>query len=123
MTKPAINQIDPSIAYWHEPRQSPEPEGDLIIDVILRAFKDARGESSGLATKQAKKQSEQQGKEFILDQYEIDWGSAQLTATELCIIATGSDYFIKKLQHAILTNNTQGLGKYKKRVLRLGKRI
>lgn len=111
----AIN-IDTTDAGWFDaPIFLDDPERDLILEVIHRAFKDARGATNGAGTPTARLEAMLEGRDFILDGYKIEWGNVELNATELCIIATGTDKLIKDLQKALKSKNIKDLGRFKKR--------
>jgi len=96
-----IAQIDTAYGHFLASTQM-LGEKRLIVELIYRSFWDAlgRGGSGGLS-KTCMKNDKRTGLLFINDLCSIDWGWSQLTASELCVIATGSEYLVRRMQKAI----------------------
>lgn len=87
------------------PRQ---PEQKLILQIIFRAFCDSINPSRSLCNNSKKKFREamHEGLEFINGHTEIYFGTEWYDSTELCILATGSDYYIRGLRKVLNGSNS-----------------
>lgn len=76
----------------------------LIIAMLYRAFRDAIGQTCPCAddSRKQRRQAIASGRAFINEETEVFWGSEWKDASELCEIATGSDFFLTQLQRAII---------------------
>lgn len=90
---------------WLDPgNEDDENRGikSMMLEILMRAYFDSVGLLGGMqASSAGRRKIMHEAAHFLHDKTECDYG----TATDICIIATGTDNFIKYLRKAYKKNN------------------
>jgi len=84
------------------------PAQMLFLAIIFRAFKDAIGQNSDCNTAQQKRNSRVTAINFILNREPSEFGTAQT----MCVLATGTDSFWRRLVEIVTNQNYVKSGLY-----------